>query len=448
MNLYFIHFFVIPTKNNIYINDLKGAYVSYWVKDTDPESAKIKAVFDINKYDWEIKEILFPPTATSEKDFIGEDLENYQKATEEGIACIYHAWSKENSKKSGRFTLESSEKFDLNKYLKRQKKQKNKGRCLHHLSGERCNEFINAHSIQKNAVLSKIERGGKVYQYSKKMSDFNKQRLAMPFTLEGINRVSTFKGFCKKHDNELFEPIDNSPLIPNELQVFLYAYRSMSKEFFVKENSLNFLKEQCKDFQENKLFHNTFSDMRRGTEHAFNNLRRHKGDYDKSLTDNNYSDIRYTAFIASKPPILAFAGVLYPEFDFLGNSLQDLSNEVKHLDLITFSSAPLDSGWAFIFAWHKNSSKTCKKLMSSLATSVYEGNDLGDLLFRFVMVSCENIAISPNWWESLPEKTRINISEKASVSADLLTILPSNYLQSGLEGVSNWTFPEIFGNYK
>src|SRR5574337_1945141 len=59
---------------------------------------------------------------------------------------------------------------------------------------------------------------------------------------EPINKVSTFLGFCKYHDNNLFKPIDDQYLIPTDQQVLLYAYRSLSRELFVKENVLNNLK--------------------------------------------------------------------------------------------------------------------------------------------------------------------------------------------------------------
>ncbi len=65
-------------------------------------------------------------------------------------------------------------------------------------------------------------------------------------TLEkrGINKISTFLGFCKKHDNDFFKLIDNEALLPTNHQIFLYAYRSLCRELFVKENALGVYKDQ------------------------------------------------------------------------------------------------------------------------------------------------------------------------------------------------------------
>lgn len=441
-----MYLLVTPTKSNKHIDDLDGAYVSCWIKDYDPMSAYVKANFDIKKYDWNIEKVIDAPTEVSEKDFIDKDigLELYHKAEKEGRACIYSAWPREGSNKQGRFELESSHHFDLFSSLSVQKKLRNKGRCLHYLSGKRCNQIINAHSIQKNGVLSVIANNGKVYQVSRNISDLNKKNRFVVFVLGGIKRVSTFKGFCKTHDNELFEPIDNYPLIPNFQQGFLYAYRSICKELFVKENALESIQQQYDNSKEHEAYRDLFWNMLKGVKHGYKNLCRHKDYYDSLLKNNNFKNIKYVAFLCNKEPVMAFSGILYPEFDFMGNPLQDLSNEQSQLDLITFSSAPINSGWAIIFSWHDSSSKACLQFMGSLASVVHEGYDLGDHLFRLVIATCENIAFSPVWWESLSEENKKRISVKAAVGADIFTVVQPNYLQEGLDGISKWEFSNIY----
>ena len=45
---------------------------------------------------------------------------------------------------------------------------------------------------------------------------------------------------------------------------------------------------------------------------------------------------------------------------------------------------------------------------------VHEGHRLGDLLFRMAISNCENLAVAPEWWESLPEKQKEQIESKSN----------------------------------
>jgi hypothetical protein len=81
--------------------------------------------------------------------------------------------------------------------------------------------------------------------------------------------------------------------------------------------------------------------------------------------------------------------------------------------------------------------------MKSLATTVYNGADLGDLLLRFVISNCENFAISPRWWESLPENEKEIIRNHAALGASPFSVIKPTYLLEGLEGVSKWEFETV-----
>src|SRR5205823_5766582 len=117
--------------------------------------------------------------------------------------------------------------------------------------------------------------------------------------------------------------------------------------------------------------------------------------------------------------------------DFLGQPLQNLEDADDDSNLITFCFAPMDHGWACIFAWHRSSSTACTALVRSLATAVHDKSNLGDLLFRYVILNCENLAISPVWWESLTESQQQEVEKKATYWADLFSPHRQDYLTSG-----------------
>jgi hypothetical protein len=448
MYIYFLKLKVVPAKTNEHYNSVEGAFAHCWILEDNPESAYLKAKFQITKYDWEIESIEVHPVETTRNDFIEKDLglQNYDKAQQDGIAIVYLAWSRDGKTQKGPFEPQPSYKLDMSQYFAERKQFQIKGRCLHYEAGGRCNEFISAHSIQKKGMLAIIAEDGQVYGPSSNYSALKKNKGKVAYQKIGISKMSTFLGFCKKHDNELFEPIDNFPLIPTDQQIFLYGYRSLCKELFVKENSLNLVESQLKVSQNQKAISELFSDLREGNAIGLKNLKMHKVQYDDSLRKKQFEKIKYVLFISNQKPNMAFSGLFYPDYNFIGRHLQDLGNHEVDLELITFCSAPMKSGWGFLFSWHKSSSNVCVEFMKSLATAAYENGSFEDLLFRLIISSCENHAISPCWWEKLSRIQQEQIIEKISRSSDVFVRTPNSYLMEGLEGISGWKFDHVISN--
>lgn len=450
MNTYFLTLNVVPTEDNAQYEMIKGALVHCWILEDSPENAFSKGSFYVSKYDWVVEKIETYPIETSRDDFIEKDLglQNYDKAQEDGIAVVFLAWSRNGKTTSGPKELRPSYSVDINRFLKTLKKFKNRGRCLHYDSGKRCKEIVHAHSIQRERALSAIAYDGHVYKITSDIGTLGRNKGTLSCQRHGINRVSTFLGFCKEHDNELFEEIDKHPLIPTDEQIFLYGYRSLCRELFAKENSLNIIESQLNEGPNQKAIKDLLSDIRKGTAFGLDNLRKHKLRYDESLKKKQYHNIEYVIFASTQNPFMAFSGLFYPDFDFLGRCLQDLGDHETELELITFCSAPMSSGWGFLFSWHISSSKVCVDFMRSLATMIHESRKLEDLLFRLVISNCENHAISPQWWENLPDSQKEQIIHRASKMADVLSNTPQSYLMEGLEGIATWKFNNVISNMK
>lgn len=327
------------------------------------------------------------------------------------------------------------------------KQQRNRGRCLHFDSGKRCNEIINAHSIQRKHLIDYIAIDGHAYNINADYKTF-KNNNKVGASKVGIRKnLSTFLGFCKKHDNEVFKDIDDYPLIPSDKQVMLYAYRCLCREYFVRENSINAWKEYLRKNSVDENRRNFIETYLEGIKNGFSSLEFHKKQFDKSLKNKRYHDIEYVAFFSKEKPIIYFSGNLYPDFDFLGNPLQDLAITKNTFQLLTFFSAPTNDGWAYVFAWHKTSTDICRKYLQSLTESTYVDKSEGDTLFRHIVSCCENHAISPVWWESLVDKEKDEILSRVQLMAHPTIPTPSNYLVAGLEGIAKWKFDNVQANY-
>ncbi len=314
------------------------------------------------------------------------------------------------------------------------KQERNRGRCLHFSNGIQCNKIISAHSIQKQGQLSLIAEKGHVYRLNADLSTLKKNNGIPAMKKIGINKVSTFLGFCKYHDNQLFEPIDNKTLNPDLQQIALYAYRCLCREFFVAENNVRSLEKfdiNSQSFLQNLLIGNLLK---------FERLKCHKFHYEEALRNEKYDEFEFV-YLASKSTFsLQLSGLLDPDFDFLGQHLQDILDISSRLDLITFFTAPTQEGWAFCFAWHRSSNMTCVPFIKSLLSCVENGQTWEDVLLRFSFSNCENHAIRISWWDNLPQLSKQHIIERMFMKCSPVIPVPSNYLTTGLEGIANWRF--------
>lgn len=332
---------------------------------------------------------------------------------------------------------------DRAKFHEASKRHELRGRCLHFEHGHRCNEIISAHSIQRSGQLALIAESGHVYRLSGDLSTLTKNSGLPAMKRIGISKASTFNGMCKLHDNELFAPIDNEPLRPDRRQIALYSYRCLCREAFVKENAVEVLKEALTSIPAEHESHGLLRDSLLGHSIGYEGVRFHKHIYDSALANNLYEDFEFTYFESDSKCSAQFSGLLYPDFDFQGNTLQDLADSSGPQDLITFFTAPTATGWAFAFGWHASSNRTCVPFMQSLAHQTTEGRKVEDALLRFAISACENHALRLSWWDGLSTKAQQALLERMRLMAHPLLPVPPTYLVSGCDGIADWSFEYV-----
>jgi len=332
----------------------------------------------------------------------------------------------------------------INDYLNQLKRESNRGRCLHYSDGIQCNEIIDAHSIQKRGQLAHIAERGHVYRLDASMATLRKSGGLPTFSKIGINKVSTFAGFCKRHDNSLFEPIDNGPLVFDRRQVALYAYRCLCREFFVKENAVRALKKIVQHAELDSRMRAFFQAARIGHSRAFRGLLHHKQMYDDALYLHQTGEFHFVRLDSENDGFMQVSGLLYPDYDFHGKPLQDLRTVGNPHELITFFTAPTELGWTFCFAWHESSNSICYEFVKSLIAHAKEKCNFGDVLLRFVISCCENHALKVSWWERLSVQAQEHLSGRAAIMMHPTIPVPPAYLTVGCEGITNVDFKYIY----
>src|SRR5947207_12079164 len=107
--------------------------------------------------------------------------------------------------------------------------------CLHPEAPNGCShQIVSAHSVQRAMLEKFIAEDGHVVQVKVTAHVDPVGLLAKPERV-GINKATTFAGFCSKHDNDLFSPLESSAFDFEPNQIALLAYRAICRELYAKD---------------------------------------------------------------------------------------------------------------------------------------------------------------------------------------------------------------------
>lgn len=123
-------------------------------------------------------------------------------------------------------------------------------RCMY----PNCNSksAIKSHALQNNGVISRLAIDNHVLMpyvqrsatYLEKNKFFRKKLKSI-----GKNEATTFYGFCKKHDDQLFAPIEKEEWFINKDNEFLFAYRTLCSQLKNKEETIARLKAENASYE-------------------------------------------------------------------------------------------------------------------------------------------------------------------------------------------------------
>lgn len=442
MHVYFVAFAIEPEIGNSSFPGITSGLAYCWVKATDSISANRLAAYKVQQYGLRISDVSIKAQAVTESDY--EEGTNghiaFKKAMNNGMAIDFLGITDNADHPPEQRVIELPNDIDLNRMLTSSKGRRNKGECLFPTREEtRCGTAIGSHSMQKMGVLSQIAVNGEVMVPDVNIGSVRKSGGMVQFCRKGISKVSVFRGFCSLHDNSLFAPIDDKPFESCHQQAMLYAYRAVCMELVAKRNLQSALIQNSRSAVSSatRKMIDAFSES---TASTLSDLEREKELYDKAILCNEWNNVRYVAFLSKDLPTMVFSGLLSPCFGFGG---EILLNPKSNFSFLSVSFAPTSSGWATVFAWHENSHSVSSEFVRTLAQAHHQGAKPEDAIFRMLVKMCENIAISPCWWDSLSSEQRMLVCEAASVGAGPFSVISRNYLVSGLEGIISWGIDSV-----
>ena len=273
--------------------------------------------------------------------------------------------------------------------------------CCYLQSVSQCSgTIVRAHAIQK-AQIRPYSKNGQVYAPDP-LGDRNEG--VTEFRLSGVNRVTTFKGFCAKHDSEVFRAIEVDPFSGSPEQLCLYHYRALCKDYHIRLASKNFFDQMISDLEKAGLGDqlNYFRNLREMTLLDLKEIPLGKSKLDLSIKMKNFTNLSGCWMRGAGVPGLLVTTNLFPLRDFLGRPFPNrissgLSNWVS-LSITIENGLPL-----VIVAGHRNS-PVLAQLLDSL--SQIPPGQLPATLTRYALATSEYPVIIPQWWEGLTSESR------------------------------------------
>ncbi|MGG5238036.1 hypothetical protein ACQZ2F_00575 [Pseudomonas lurida] len=219
----------------------------------------------------------------------------------------------------------------------------------------------------------------------------------------GVNKASTFSGFCSHHDKMLFSPIEDFPFHINKQHCFLVAFRAVSRELYVK-NDVSKVYQDLKGFDKGRALMQQFMLQRVANEIiSANDLSKSdliyiKEKLDDMLVGGSYSELKHVVFELTSPPHIMGSSIVAPRYGFDGRPVQFISQNKDGIPDYVIINSFSDAGKGYIvFSWLPEHATTGLKLLGQFKG----GNLTSDNLAVFMVQSLENIYLHPAWWDSL-----------------------------------------------
>ncbi len=282
--------------------------------------------------------------------------------------------------------------------------------CSHPNAPEACNHIISAHTITKSLVLKTIkDKDGHVYSSTPKFTDIFRDKGRFIPRKVGINDASTFTGFCAKHDNALFEPIEQGSIELNEESIFLLSYRTMAYETYQKKAELNMLMVLRDNIDKGKSFDRQVAVQANISERiTFTTMGAHetgisKAKYDAVLKSRDYSDFNYVAVRINEPLPIVTSGGHFPTFGFERNPLFNIYEIYDDPPLVLINILNDKAGAIASIAWFRDDPRL-NEFANGFLKMVKERG--ADFLVQLGIATCNNTFYRSSWWEALDEETQ------------------------------------------
>lgn len=277
--------------------------------------------------------------------------------------------------------------------------------CYHPSAPDECSHgIIRAHTIQKRSGLDVIAEEGHVLS----ARDGRSGVLAKDLELIGINKASTFRGFCSKHDTVTFQKAENIRTFDVRV-AYLLCYRALCFEAYMKMvalKTLDFFRDvidRGSDFEGQVESQDSLSRFIYTTQLGKFEHERLKLIWDRYLDNYGGANFQWYAIQFDGLIPLVTSGTFFPERDFSGAALQPITAPVGALGLLGFNILPIAGKTCAIFGWLDNKPQNLNfvKSLHNIPPDL-----LASSIVQFSFDTSDNLFVRPSWWQQLPLQQR------------------------------------------
>jgi len=300
--------------------------------------------------------------------------------------------------------------------------------CLFEDTGQCDGKIIRAHSLQKR-IFKDHAKNGHVYQFEPFTGRHDADRNLWP-DLIGINEATTFLGFCKRHDSQIFSSIEDLPFQNTPEQKFLYHYRAFAQMYYDKAYKFKIIESAfsnlAKKFSPQEL--NSLAKQIYLNKHDANELKLQKSRFNDQLQNKDWSAVEGHVFVGENMPDILTTNFFAPRKNFHGQIFQD-TKLLSPLKWVSFTVTAADDRAIFLLCGDRG----CP-FLREFATSFREMPLQTTAVITYVLCTFENFIMLPRWWESLPKNT-----QKKFVNA-----FQGRFYRRELPNTCDWKLKEIF----
>lgn len=274
--------------------------------------------------------------------------------------------------------------------------------CLAYDTTNCSGKIIRSHIVSEK-YLRNIAIDGHVYVPI--ASSFNKIN-GYEFKLRGVSRVCHINGFCKKHDESLFESFEKKDFNGIYEQIYDISFRALCREYFQKKYLLRFFT-KIKDGYFKKIEKTNYSSSSHFKE-SLKSLKKTFKDLDflyNEFKKYKKSGLKYLLIETSKLPI-STTGVLFPILNAAGKKIQKIDK--KQLGFI-YNVISLECKAYILIVTLKSRNNTHKSFLESIS-KLQPGEKINFLLTYFLFNN-DNVAVSPDWYQNLTQSFLKNIDD-------------------------------------
>lgn len=293
--------------------------------------------------------------------------------------------------------------------------------CIH--KDSKCSDnIVKAHSIQNNRILNKLSKNGEVLQFSldniSEVGIFNLKKV-------GRKKATTFTGFCGYHDKELFKPIEDKDYIPGDIkQEFIFAYRTIAKEYHSKKTSINIYTKLLQMTEKNdmeamqKYFTNinnesmqmlklTAESFIEGLDMSLKDLEKYNTAMKINLSRKRYNKVETKVIEFDEEYSLAVSSTFYMTNDLEGNIINDLSNLKATMIPTMLTVIPQNGKTYILISYFSKDRERFRFINEQILNKSKDEQKI--IISNLIIQYCENFVFSPSKWETMDENEQKNI---------------------------------------